>query len=476
MTTDTKSILADPLASYARLHGNAHADTQRALAGLTAQAQTLAGQVRQIELDTKITSRLIGEARRAHAPVDALTTTMRDYSTRLGALKTQRQAVEKEILHFFDTHQHAPQALPASAGKSALRHTPGTVIDFSGISIRPLADDTNDSADWNQYVAQHPAACVHYRAEWRLIIQACYGHECYYFVARDQRNAIRGVLPLTRLNSRVFGDFLVSMPYFQRGGALADHAELEALLMQAANDCAARLGCRHIEYRDDVPREALPVQTHKVNMVLALPSTHAALWQSFSAKLRSQIRRPQREAVALRIGGAELLDDFYAIYSRNMRDLGSPAHARKFVAAMLEQFPQHSWLIVLYLHDRAVAAGLLLGHGDTLEIPLASTIRDVRHTSMNMLLYWEILKFAIDRSYQQFDFGRSSKDASTYRFKKQWGAEPRQLYWHYWLHASASVPSLNPDNPKYALVIRIWKKLPVWLTQWLGPHIVKYLP
>ena len=125
---------------------------------------------------------------------------------------------------------------------------------------------------------------------------------------------------------------------------------------------------------------------------------------------------------------------------------------------------------------RPVAAAFLLGYKDTLEIPWASTIKDVNHLSVNMLLYWEVLKFAVDNQYQYFDFGRSSKDSGTFRFKQQWGAIPKQCYWHYWLKNNAEMPSLNPNNPKYKLVISLWKKLPVSVTKYIGPNIVKSLP
>ena len=128
------------------------------------------------------------------------------------------------------------------------------------------------------------------------------------------------------------------------------------------------------------------------------------------------------------------------------------------------------------MNNKPVSAGLLLGHGTTMEIPLASTIREANPYSMNMLMYWEVLQLAIKQGFHYFDFGRSSKDAGTYRFKQQWGAKPKQLYWHYWLATATEAPSLNPSNPKFALLISIWKRLPITFTQWLGPLIVKNIP
>ncbi len=211
-------------------------------------------------------------------------------------------------------------------------------------------------------------------------------------------------------------------------------------------------------------------------MLLSLPDSEQTLWQGFTAKLRAQIRRPQREQTRVFIGGREYLNDFYAVYSRNMRDLGSPVQSKHFIDNILLHFPQNSWLIVIKLGQRPVAAGFLLGLGDTMEIPLASTIREVNSLSINMLLYWEVLKFAIKQNYSQFDFGRSSKNAGTYRFKQQWGAQPKQLYWHYWLGNSETPPSLNPSNPKYAIIINVWKRLPLIIANLLGPAIVRNLP
>ena len=95
---------------------------------------------------------------------------------------------------------------------------------------------------------------------------------------------------------------------------------------------------------------------------------------------------------------------------------------------------------------------------------------------MNMLLYWRVLKFAIENKYRYFDFGRSSKDSGTYRFKQQWGAKPKQCYWHYWLKDNTELPSLNPNNSKYKLIISLWKKTQYYVTKHIGPSIVKNLP
>jgi len=117
-----------------------------------------------------------------------------------------------------------------------------------------------------------------------------------------------------------------------------------------------------------------------------------------------------------------------------------------------------------------------MGHNSMLEIPWASTLRAANGMNMNMWMYRQILGFAIKQGYSFFDFGRSTKDASTYRFKKQWGATPVAHYWYYRSANKGEVSGTNPDNPKFRLLIAIWQRLPVWLTKIIGPPIVKNIP
>lgn len=328
----------------------------------------------------------------------------------------------------------------------------------------------------DEYVRAHPQASLYHLGSWADVIADVFGHECHSLYASDA-HGVRGVLPLIRLRSRLFGDYLVSMPYFNYGGALADDAIIAERLMQSAAAHAQTLGSTHIEFRDSVPRAAAwPVRTDKISMELALPDTGDALWKAMEPKLRAQIKRSGKEGATTVVGGAELLDDFYRVFARNMRDLGTPVYPKRFFARIAQAFPQNSFIVVVRYQAQPVAAGFLLGFNDKLEIPWASAVRDFNRLGVNMALYWEVLQQAIARGYKTFDFGRCSRDSGTYRFKKQWGAIERPLYWHYWLPAGAPMPGLTPHNPKYALAIRLWQRLPIAVANRLGPYIVKNLP
>jgi FemAB-related protein (PEP-CTERM system-associated) len=211
-------------------------------------------------------------------------------------------------------------------------------------------------------------------------------------------------------------------------------------------------------------------------MILELAKDAETQWHGFNAKLRNQIRKAEKSGLTAIVGGKELLTDFYAVFVRNMRDLGTPVYAEKFFSEVLNFFCDHTRIIVVHLAGEPVAAGLIAWFRDTVEIPWASSIRDYNQFCPNNLLYWTALQYALAHGFARFDFGRSTPGEGTYRFKEQWGAKPIQLNWQYLLPEGASLPELNTKNPKFEMAIRIWQKLPLNLTRLLGPHIVGNIP
>lgn len=334
-----------------------------------------------------------------------------------------------------------------------------------------------EAHDWDQYVLGRQNASGYHLSAWRRVIQEAFGHPTIYLMAKDEQGAIRGVLPLALLSSVIFGRFLVSLPFVNYGGLIADNDEAITRLKEAAVRQAQLVKAAHIELRQQEPCGIdWPSSQRKVSMRAQLPSLFDELWSGFSSKLRSQVRRAQKEGMTARVGGAECVEDFYRVFSRCMRDLGTPVYAEKFFDVMVNAFPKESRICVVSLDGVPLAAGLLYGFRHTLEIPWAASDKRYNRLSPNMLLYSSALQYACQQGFRLFDFGRSTPDSGTYRFKEQWGAKPRQLYWYYWLAGGQSIPELNPDNPKFKAAISVWQHLPLPVTNLIGPHIVKYLP
>jgi FemAB-related protein (PEP-CTERM system-associated) len=342
---------------------------------------------------------------------------------------------------------------------------------------QPITVSANQQrAAIDAYVATHPLATAYHDPRWLAVIEAAFGHQTRYLVAeRDGR--VVGLLPMVVFASRVFGRFVVSLPFVNAGGVLADDSDVEAaLLSQAIEDTRAARGS-HLELRHRRQHFGhLPCRTHKVEMELALRSTVDAQWAGLDRKVRNQIRKAEKHALQVTSGGADLLSAFYAVFAHNMRDLGTPVYSIRLFKEVLSTFSDRSRVFVVYAGSVPVAASLVHWHRNTIEVPWASALRSSNPLCANVLVYWHLLKFAVERQCRTFDFGRSTPDAGTYHFKKQWGAEPHQLVWEYWTAPDHDVPSLSPDNPRFDLAIRAWRRLPVGIATTLGPLVVRNIP
>ena len=335
-----------------------------------------------------------------------------------------------------------------------------------------------DSFDkWDNYVISHPDASNYHQAAWRKVVERSFSHRTHYLAAKDDTGRIMGVLPLVHMKSRLFGSFLISLPFFNYGGVLADSDEAAQQLLCQADELRRENGAEYLELRHcGATIDSLPSKQHKVTMILALESTEEGQWKAFNAKLRNQTRKAEKSGLVPIIGGLELLDGFYDVFVRNMRDLGTPVYGREFFYNILDELRDSARIVAVRHNNRIIAAGIITWFRDTVELPWASSIADFKSMCPNNMLYWEAIKFAIELGAKKFDFGRSTPNEGTFNFKKQWGAVAAPLSWQYLMEEGKTMPDLNPKNPKYAIAIRAWRKLPLTLTRILGPRIVRSIP
>jgi FemAB-related protein (PEP-CTERM system-associated) len=285
-----------------------------------------------------------------------------------------------------------------------------------------------------------------------------------------------GVLPLVLFKSRLFGRQLVSLPMLNYGGLLLEDPAAAGPLVARAAEIARRFGAAHVELRQQEKTTGLPARQHKVSMRRGLPDTTDALWNSIDRKVRNQVRKAQKADLSVSIGGRELVGDFYRVFSENMRDLGTPVYSRRLFEGVLEAFPERARLHVVRHAGRPIAASCVLRFRDTDLVPWASSLRAERHLCPNMLLYWSMMEAAVMRGATVFDFGRSSPDAGTAQFKLQWGAEAAPQSWEYVLLKGGALPEQGPAGGRFSLAVEAWKRLPLWIANAAGPHVVRNIP
>jgi FemAB-related protein (PEP-CTERM system-associated) len=329
---------------------------------------------------------------------------------------------------------------------------------------------------WDAYVESCAAATGYHLAAWASVFARAFGHETRYLSA-EADGRIVGILPLVLFKSRFLSRFSVSLPFLNYGGVVADTPEAEEALLEAAVAETRAAGGKHLELRHSGRHfPTLPCKQHKVTMLLPLQESDERQWAVLDRKVRNQVRKAEKSQLRASHGGLELLEPFYDVFARNMRDLGTPVYSKSWFQEILTTFPDRARIVCVWLDAQPAAASFVFRHRDSLEVPWASAVREFNPLCANTYLYWEMLRFAIARKCRHFDFGRSTPGASTYDFKKQWGALPHQLTWEYWLAANQPLPDMSPQNPRMQRAIDLWRRLPVALTRAIGPHIIRHIP
>jgi serine/alanine adding enzyme len=335
---------------------------------------------------------------------------------------------------------------------------------------------TRDREAWDSYVSSHADATAYHRFAWGDVFARAFGHRPLYLAASDGSRLV-GVLPLVEFRSWLFGTFAVSLPFVNYGGVLADDPDAARALVTYAAGLRAQYRWRHVELRHATARfPELPCRRHKVAMQRPLPADASALWSSLDRKVRNQVRKAEKSGCVPVAGGAELIPEFYRVFARNMRDLGTPVYTRRFFDEVLHSFPSDTRVFVVRHGAEPIAASVTVGWRNVLEVPWASSLRAHNDKAPNMLLYWSMLQWAIENGCRVFDFGRSTPDEGTFLFKKQWGAVPSELSWEYVLPEAAVVPDHSPKNPRFRFAIASWRRLPLPVANALGPAVVRNIP
>jgi serine/alanine adding enzyme len=336
-----------------------------------------------------------------------------------------------------------------------------------------IVEATADSAaTWNAFVEAHPHGSTFHRWEWRDVYREVYGHEAPYLVAYAGTE-LRGVLPLVRVKSLIFGHYLVSLPFVSYGGPLGDAAAERALTVRAAE---LAQGAKLLEIRSRQPIEtALTPVNRKITVVLDLvPNDYGATFKRFDSKLRSQVRRGEKEGVVVRFG-REHAAAYHQVFAEHMRDLGSPAHGLRFFERLADALGDRAWIGVAYLGREPVAAGFAIENGTEVEISWASALRRYQKISPNMALYSAFIRRACERGFNVFNFGRCSEGSGTHKFKKQWGSRDELLPW-YQLSAGPDGTPPAPDQGAYGTAVKVWQRLPLAVTTPLGAQLIGGIP
>ncbi len=339
---------------------------------------------------------------------------------------------------------------------------------------RLAPDDRNGARLWDEFALSCPDGTFFHKAAWQQIIRSVFRHETYYLLAR-QGGEIFGVLPLAHVNSRLFGNALVALPFAVYGGVVARTTDAQSALEAEAEKIASKLGVDHLEFRNiaarhpDWPTQDIYVTFRKE----ILPDVEANL-QAIPRKQRAMVRKGIKNELRSEIDGNA--DRFFALFADNVHRHGTPALPKRYFEALLNTFGNDCEILTVTDNgERPLSSVLTFYFRDEVLPYYAGDDLSARDLAANDFKYWELMRRACEKGCKVFDYGRSKVGTGPYAFKKNWGFEPQPLHYEYRLYKRDAIPQNNPNNAKYKLFIEAWRRMPIGLANWLGPHIVRNL-
>jgi FemAB-related protein (PEP-CTERM system-associated) len=337
--------------------------------------------------------------------------------------------------------------------------------------MKILEFEKSRGKEWDEFVTSSPTGTCHHLSGWGKVLSEVFGFKSTSIMAVDNADKITGLLPMFLMRD-VFGKkYLISNPFLNYAGVCAADRETENELVKKAKDIARENNVSYLEIKH-LAAEVDDLHTKN----LKLNKDTDTIWKgSLKAKTRNQVRKAARAGLTVDFGN-KYLDDFYKVYSINLRDLGTPAHPKKLFSNILEELSDNAGIIVVKYQERVIGGMFYLHYKNVFSDPWASSLKEFNKLCPNNMLYWEAIKYACENGFEYFDFGRSTRDSGTFMYKKQWGAEQVQLYYQYFLYKANKVPNHNVNNSRYELAINIWKNLPLSIANTFGPRLVRFLP
>ena len=343
------------------------------------------------------------------------------------------------------------------------------------LTVKTLdSDDVAAVARWDAFVFNCPAATFFHRAGWQRLIREVFRHKPYFLYA-ERAGVIEGVLPLAHVKSLLFGNGLVSLPFAVYGGVAATNEGAANLLEEEAQALARRLGVEHLELRNVAPRHAdWPAQELYVTFRKEILPDEEANLLAIPRKQRAMVRKGIANGLVAELDDG--VERFFALYADNVHRHGTPAMPKRYFQALRDTFGPDCEVLTVVGPDGAPLSSVLSFYFRDEVLPYyAGDAEAARHLAANDFKYWALLRQACARGLKVFDYGRSKQGTGSFSFKKNWGFEPRPLHYEYCLYKRDAVPQNNPANAKYRLFIEAWRRMPIGLANWLGPHIVRNL-
>lgn len=338
------------------------------------------------------------------------------------------------------------------------------------------ADLTAEEGLIEGFIRDAAGATPFHLPRWLRAVERGCGQRAHMLVAK-RGGVLRGVLPLSEVRSPLFGRALVSSGFAVGGGILAEDEATAQLLAEAGWALADQLGYPEAELRGGpVPEGWARREGVYANFARPLAADEADELKAVPRKQRAEIRKALASDLEVSTGsGAAQRAAHYRVYAASVRNLGTPVFPRALFDAVLDGFGEDADILTVSLRGEPVASVLSLYFGGAVMPYWGGGTFAARALRANERMYFALMEHARSRGCDRFDFGRSKLGTGPFAYKKNWGFEPEPLVYAGRTAEGAAPRETNPDSPKYRLQVALWRRLPLWLANRIGPPIARGL-
>ncbi|MCF6172148.1 MAG: GNAT family N-acetyltransferase [Bacteroidales bacterium] len=344
------------------------------------------------------------------------------------------------------------------------------------------------AAQWNSFAREQSSLVPHsFHPSLLNFYTAYFDWKAYYFLLYDENKPV-GIFPL--IDS---GRCFVSLPHFSYGGFIQPKNKalfntgttaLELIRLVRKEKPSPGFLAFQTEKQNNTEKQPVSpaeklfirsmmkfdgsVKSNKVSSMIYLADDKEKMWGLLSPNLRRKLRKTMKNGLEAKHGRAELLDEFYQVYARNMHRLGSPVYAKSFFRSLLlSDQSGEARIFISTINGKTVGAAFLMSYFGFYENTWFATNRAFKKYLVSDHLHWQMVQFAIENRGSVYSMGRSTGSESVHRYKKHWPVTDKPLFTY----------ELNraPGLKKYQWLASIWKMFPYHLTLLLGPRLVRHI-
>jgi FemAB-related protein (PEP-CTERM system-associated) len=333
-----------------------------------------------------------------------------------------------------------------------------------------------DRSRWDEYVAGNPTATIFHMAGWKSIMEGVFGLRTQFIYATEA-GEMMGVLPLVEIKSRVFGHHFTSLPTAicsQSGAAAQELAEF-------AKNLVIKTNARYILLRDsyhDWPLDGFGTSDEHCASVIELPENLEDYYAALDKNRRRQIRLGEKHGLIHSYDNG-LLTSFYPVYLRAMRERGTPPFNFRFFSEVFEKFSNQFQLILVSTGESPISGGIVGNHRETTFCTWSGILSQYYKIYVSQTLFYNTIQYAHRRGSHRIDLGRSMRGSGAHAYKKAWNSITVPLFQQYFVNGDGNPPAVGgrkAEGPISRLMMEVWKRMPLSLTEQIGPALRKRVP